>query len=114
MEPYIPKIGSAERKHRRVAVDISIHVFPNSAVPTLGRTQDICRGGMAFYAPLDLVHGNVIRVTFELPYSRVRFGVAAVVIDRNGFRYGVEFLELASEEATEIDRIVGILALTQD
>lgn len=78
----------------------------------MGRAQDLSRGGMSVYVPLELAKGDVIRVMFELPHSRMRFGIEAVVKNRIGFRYGVEFLELTPSETLELERVIKILGLS--
>lgn len=82
------------RKYGRVYVDTSIRVCSNSRPPVLGRTIDIGCGGLAFYAPLELAEGDIIKLEFELPYSEMRFAVTAMVRHRSGFRYGMEFQQL--------------------
>ena len=42
-----------------------------------------------------------------------KMNLAAIVKNRNGFRYGIAFVDLSREEETEIARVTGILALTQ-
>lgn len=109
--PPNTKAHGCVRSHARVIVDASVRVFLNSTTRTLGRAQDISRGGMSVYVPLELAKGDVIRVMFELPHSRVRFGITGIVKNREGFRYGVEFLELTPSEARELERVLNILGL---
>ncbi len=110
-ETYLPKEGDPLRNHERVFLDISIRIFPD-VLPTLGRTQDFSAGGMSFYAPLDLKVGDFVRLAFELPHSQVRFNVSSVVKNRNGFRFGAEFVGLTAEQAAEIQRVTRIVSLT--
>lgn len=101
------------RKRERVILDTSIRVLREGQSPTLGRTHDLSSGGMSIYAPLELTQGDVIRLSFTLPNSRTQFEVSAVVKNRNGFRYGIEFADLTALESAEIQRVTGILALMQ-
>jgi PilZ domain len=102
------------RKHERVTVDVSLRVHrEGSPAPTAGRSHDISCEGMSFYAPLELALGEVVRVAFELPNSRVRFALSAVVRNRIGFRYGVGFREATAAELAEIERVTAILGLIQ-
>ena len=66
---------------------------------------------MAVYVPLELTVGTLLDISFQLPYSRMVFGVHAIVRNSNGFRYGVEFVNLTPSEAAEIERILSILEL---
>ncbi len=110
MNQFSQEIAPA-RQHNRVTIDVSVRVFADSFVPTLGRTQDLSSAGMSFYTPLDLALGSEVRLAFTLPMSRFHFGLKAIVRNREGFRYGVEFVALASAERAEIERITGLLAL---
>jgi hypothetical protein len=64
---------------------------------------------MYIYVPLDLTVGTVVNISFQLPHSRMVFGVQAIVRHDNGFHNGVEFVNLTSSEAAEIERIISIL-----
>lgn len=101
------------RRHARITADISARIFCNGLPPSLARAHDISCGGLCLYAPLELKEGDVIKIAFELPHSRMKFGVSAVVKNRNGFRYGVEFVDLARQELAEIQRVTEILRLVQ-
>ena len=95
-----------------MTVDISVRVFHGAPAATLGRGHDVSCNGMAVYTPVELALGSEIQVSFQLPYSRVRFGLKATVRNRNGFRYGIEFKELNSAERAEMERVTRVLTLT--
>jgi hypothetical protein len=67
---------------------------------------------MAIYVPVELAVGTPVNLSFQLPYSRIAFGIRAIVRNSNGFRYGVEFVDLTSWEPMEITRITSITELT--
>jgi hypothetical protein len=102
----------AARLHPRMMVDIAIRAFPKDGVLTNGRGHDIGAGGMAMYVPLELALGEKFDVSFQLPYSRIMLGLHAVVRNRNGFRYGIEFERVTPAEAAEINRVTAILEMT--
>jgi hypothetical protein len=77
-----------------------------------GRGHDLGVGGMAIYVPLELAVGTSVNISFQLPYSRMVLGIRAIVRNSNGFRYGVEFVDLTSAEVEEIKRITNVLELT--
>jgi PilZ domain len=108
--PVVP--SGSMRQYPRMMVDIAIRAFPKNGVLTNGRGHDIGSGGMAMYVPLDLALGEKFDVSFQLPYSRIMLGLHAVVRNRNGFRYGIEFERLTKEEVAEINRVTAILELT--
>ena len=99
------------RRYLRLSTNISVRVF-HRAKRTGGQGHDIGAGGMAIYVPLELAVGTSVNLSFHLPYSRIVFGVRAIVRNSNGFRYGVEFVDLMSAEAEEIKRIASIMELT--
>ena len=80
------------RRWSRHPVDLSVRVvavsrLPNLAVP--GRATEISEGGMALYAGVPLQKGDLMEVEFQTP---VATRVEAIVRDRIGFCYGLEFL----------------------
>jgi PilZ domain len=106
-----PPTYDTARRYLRLSTNISVRVF-HGAKPTGGRGHDIGAGGMAIYVPLELAVGTSVNLSFQLPYSRMVFGVRAIVRNSNGFRYGVEFVDFTSAEAEEIKRLAAIMELT--
>lgn len=78
---------------------------------TLARGHDIGARGMAIYIPLQIAVGTPINLSFQLPYSRTVFGIRAIVRSHDGFRYGVEFVDLTPTEAEEIKRVTYLMEL---
>jgi hypothetical protein len=101
------------RQYGRVLVDAPVRVFATPRAPTFGRMHDIGCGGMSFHAPAELLVNDVIKLEFELPYSRMGFGISATVRNRNGFRYGVAFQNLTPDEFGEIARVTATLSVSQ-
>ncbi len=64
-------------------------------------------------APMQLAEGDIVNLEFELPHSGVPLKVLAVVKNRNGLRYGVEFQELTPDQFGEIARVTAILSFSQ-
>jgi hypothetical protein len=108
----LPPPLAAVRRYDRLSLNIAVRVFHEKGQFTTGRGHDVGRGGAAIYVPLDLAVGTSVNISFQLPYSRMVFGVRAIVRNSNGFRYGVEFVNLTPSEAVEIERIISILELT--
>lgn len=103
---------AAVRRYERLSVNVAVRAFLSDGRVTNGRGHDVGEGGMAIYVPLELAAGTVVNISFQLPYSRITFGVRATVRNSNGFRYGVEFVNLTTFEAEEIRRVTSILKLT--
>lgn len=107
----LPPPLAAVRRYDRFSLNIAVRLFLEKGFTT-GRGHDVGGGGVAIYVPLDLAVGTSVNISFQLPYSRMVFGVRAIVRNSNGFRYGVEFVNLTPPEAAEIKRIISILELT--
>lgn len=102
---------AAVRRYERLSINVSVRVFLRDGQVANGRGHDIGDGGMAVYVPLDIAVGAVVNISFQLPYSRTTLGVRATVRNSNGFRFGMEFVNLTPFEAEEIKRVTSILKL---
>jgi len=63
------------------------------------------QGGMAIFAELELALGDRVEVEVPILSSSQPLRVAAIVRNRIGFRYGMEFVDLAPEHRTELMRL---------
>jgi hypothetical protein len=111
-EKILPHPLAAARRHNRLSLNIAVRVFLENGQFANGRGHDVGAGGMAVYVPLEFAVRTSLNISFQLPYSRLVLGVRAIARNSNGFRYGVEFLNLTPYEATEIERVTSILELT--
>ncbi len=108
----IDSFTNGGRRSNRTAIDLSVRVCAPGGLESSGRGHDIAVAGLAVYVPLELEIGTEIQVTFKLPYSRVDFELTAIVRNRQGFRYGVEFQRVTDPQKFEIGRVARILELT--
>lgn len=97
-------------------LDVRVKVFVGNGngEGCYGRGHDLSRGGMAIYVPRDLKIGQEVGLEFELPHSRMRFGVRCVVRNSEGYRYGIEFLQLAGTELAELKQALERAMLLHD
>lgn len=106
------KQGETEhRRFPRIRSDIRVRAFvpaDSPAVDSFGRGYDISEGGMGMLVPMALAPSQKVLVVFDVPPSRRRLGVRAVVRYALGFRYGVEF-----EPLLEPDRMLLRSALAE-
>jgi hypothetical protein len=84
---------SPPRRWERQSVDLPVKIgiyrgFEAISVP--GRVTELSEGGMSLYAGMALKPGDLLEVEFEMPVARI---VQAVVRNRTGCNFGVEFLE---------------------
>lgn len=94
---------SSPVKNRRWMRQISdlpvlvIHRKQKNEIVVAGRGTEISEGGMALYAGVSLEPGDLMEVEFQMPQRK---RVAAVVRNRSGYYFGLEFLTpLEAEEA---------------
>ncbi len=93
------------RRSVRATVDIPVQVF-TPKMTCCGRGHELGVVGMAIHVPLELNVGETIRLMFQPPGSKFRFGLFGTIRNRDGFRYGIEFLELRPAEKTELEQVV--------
>jgi hypothetical protein len=92
------------RRWTRHQVKLPVRIVaPNetSEITVPGLTTEISQGGMALYGGVPLQPGDVMAVEFE---TSNRLRVAALVRDRYGYCFGLEFLGLLPSEEIEISR----------
>jgi hypothetical protein len=86
-----------QRRWPRFAVDMPVQVRVTTQGPTRvvachGQGTDLSCGGLAVTAQIDLPIGAQIGVEFIPPYSDQPITFRAFVRNRDGIRYGVEFI----------------------
>ncbi len=67
------------------------------AITTFGRANTLSQGGMGAYIPCSLAIGTRLLLELTFPYSSAEVRVNAVVRSCEGFRYGLEFVDLRDE-----------------
>ncbi len=80
---------------------------------TYGRGTDISEGGMSAYISMEIGVGKTVEMDLTLPYSRQSMKLNAIVRNRRGFCYGLEFASLAAPEREQILRVCKALSLVQ-
>ena len=113
MDHVNPQESGSGRLSERVGLDISVRVVTETGTISFGRSHDVSCKGMSLYFATELEVGDSIRVRFTLPNSRLALDLKAVIRNRVGFRYGIQFSEATAAELDEIARVAGILLLTQ-
>jgi hypothetical protein len=102
----------AVRRHPRISANILVRVYIDGRQSTAARGHDVGAAGMAVYAPIELAIGTPVNLSLQLPNSKIELGIRAIVRNRNGFRYGVEFVELTPTEVQEIEHLISLLKLS--
>lgn len=95
------------RKAPRYPLDVRASVIfkrDDVAQKAQVRTVDVGIGGTAITSPLQLPLEVQVEVEFSLPNSRATMRLKAIIKNRSGFRYGVEFLSISDAQRDEITR----------
>jgi len=69
-----------------------------------GRGSDVSVGGMCLFLTRELDPGTSLLMEFLLPYSSPRIAVRGVIRNRDGFSYGIEFVNLSAHQHQMIER----------
>lgn len=96
----VPAQASCERRWPRIKVDVRIRVtYSERGELTIidGQGNDVSQGGMTTYIPADLNTGDNVIVEVVQRYGRPRISFSARISNRNGFRYGLEYVGVEDE-----------------
>jgi hypothetical protein len=93
--------SSAERRWNRHKIDIRLKVTAALAdgaqISVFGRGNTMSQGGIGAYIPASISMGTVVNLELTFPYSANEVQVKAMVRSCEGFRYGLEFVEVPRE-----------------
>ena len=106
------------RRWERFTVDIRLKAsFKRNNMPltVFGRGSDVSQGGMAAYIPSELPVGSSVDLELSLPYmtGEQPIRIIAGVRNRNGFRYGLEYLAISESDKARLLKSLRALALTR-
>ena len=105
------------RRWERFTVDIRMKAsFKRNGMPltVFGRGSDVSQGGMAAYIPSELPVGTSVDLELSLPYlsGEQPIRIIASVRNRNGFRYGLEYVALSDSDKERLLKSLRALSLT--
>ncbi|HLJ85198.1 MAG TPA: PilZ domain-containing protein [Candidatus Angelobacter sp.] len=104
--PLQPNSTSDARRWNRHKIDIRLKITaPSSSGGTsavFGRGNSMSRGGIGAYIPCSLAIGATVDLDLTFPYSSNEVKVKAIVRSCEGFRYGLEFVEVPEDVRTTI------------
>lgn len=105
------------RRWERFTVDIRMKAsFKRNGMPltVFGRGSDVSQGGMAAYIPSELPVGTSIELELSLPYvsGEQPIRIISSVRNRNGFRYGLEYVALSDADKDRLLKSLRALSLT--
>jgi hypothetical protein len=94
---------STRRRWERSPVDFSVQIAiyqDAGKVLIPGHITELSQGGMMVYVGMSLHPGDLLEVEFEFPVRRT---VQAVVRYRDGYSFGLEFVEPLPSKRTQSD-----------
>ena len=109
-----------QRRWPRCAVDMPVQVRVTTQGPTKveaceGQGTDISGGGLAVTADIDLPVGAQIGVEFTPPYSDQPMNFRCFIRNREGNRYGVEFITENDDDYSKAGELqAGLAAMNAD
>jgi len=105
-----PEASADSRRWMRHRIDVRLKVlFPHAGNKTsaFGRGNSISHGGLGAYIPCSIPVGTTVSLEVTFPYSPSEVKIQAVVRTCEGFRYGLEFLELPEDVRSVIVKNCG-------
>ena len=102
---------SQARRWPRYKLDVPIRIIaarPGKAVIVAGRGRDISEGGLQVFAGIELRVDDHADVEFTPPFGDP-LRVTAIVRNRRGYYYGLEFVRNNPEEVAKATRLGEIL-----
>jgi c-di-GMP-binding flagellar brake protein YcgR len=105
---------AARRRWRRFRLDMPLRLIIHREKTSIisSRGSDISEGGLLIFAGVELKEGEEIFVEFTPPYSGEPIRVRGIVRNRQGYKYGVEFLWNSPEEEEQTVRFRSLLNLS--
>jgi hypothetical protein len=110
----VKKDWSVDRRWPRYKVDLRLRVLlqtNDSRGHTFGQGSDVSEGGMSAYIPSELQVGQVVGIEVVLPYSSEPVEIRAEVRNKNGFRYGLEYVLISEAHREQLRKSLRTLAL---
>jgi hypothetical protein len=108
------KDWAVERRWPRYRVELRLKVFlPRSEGRgfTFAQGSDVSEGGMAAYIPAEIEVGEIVGIEAALPYSKQEIALRAQVRNKNGFRYGLEYVLISEDHREQLRKSLKALAL---
>lgn len=103
----VKKLGSDQRTRKRSKADFRVWLtLPLSKGGTRqsGRATDISELGIGIHIAVQVEVGHLVTLEFVPPHCMRPIQLRAIIRNRNGFRYGLEFLHPTLEQKQQIAR----------
>lgn len=107
-----PQVETAVRRRQRLLLNIPVCLIVEKPEKTLlvdARFRDVSQDGVAIFAGTELNVDSEIQLEFTPPFNSRSLRVRAVVRNRRGYVYGLEFLPRDSEEEETLLKLTAVL-----
>ena len=97
-----------KRRSARYQLNVPVGIILRREDATLmrdGRGTELGELGICVLASLELGVGEKLGIEFTIPYSGEPIRVSSVVRNRNGYRYGCEFIPESQAEQKDVVRL---------
>ena len=114
MAADLEELGRAQRKYTRykVSIPVKVTLADDGHVATFhGTGSNVSEAGMRVFIPREFDVSRLILLELRLPYYEERLKLRAVVRNREGFEYGVEFVNPSEHHRHVIVRNCSVLTL---
>jgi hypothetical protein len=102
----------SKRRSTRYKLDVPLRVILHKEDATLirdGRGTELSDRGMCVLAGVELGVGEELEIEFTLPFSGEPIRVSGAVRNREGYRYGCEFIPEGQAEKKDVVRLRQVL-----
>jgi hypothetical protein len=102
----------SKRRSARYKLDVPLRIIVHKLDTTLvreGRGTELSESGMCVMAGVELRVGEEVEIEFTLPFSGEPIRVSGAVRNRDGYRYGCEFMPDGQGERNEVARLRQVL-----
>jgi c-di-GMP-binding flagellar brake protein YcgR len=103
------------RRWSRIALEMRVELYAGKREPRLyGRAVDLSEGGLSILTVDDLRIGEQLPIAFTIPQTNERFQFESVVRTKEGYKYGLEFLNVKQEERRELAEFGRVMKLLSE
>jgi PilZ domain len=104
----LPPAYENKRRSIRYKLDVPLRVILHKSDATLirdGRGRELSDRGMCILVGVELRVGRAVDIEFTLPFSGEPIRVSSAVRNREGYRYGCEFIPEGQAERRDVARL---------
>lgn len=101
--PELQDVASL-RRWPRYKIDVRLKVTVAEESPAFGRANNLSYGGMGAYIPCSIPVGARILLEVNFPHEPEEIKMKAVVRNAEGFRYGLEFVDIPINVRSVIEK----------